>query len=115
MDSRVVLTLRSMQVAKGTHDLDANLALLRFYQYQPSIAKPAAITKVGTQATPLNPRPRNPRTLVLRMGVCSSRMQSRSLDVDVFHRAEGKRVFRRRSANLWRLHRCACHSKLRRG
>ena len=66
---------RWMQVAKGTHDLDANLALLRFYQYQPSIAKPATITKVSSRATPIKPRPSNPRNLVAQMGFCSSRMR----------------------------------------
>jgi hypothetical protein len=34
------------QVKAGTCDLEANLALLRFYQYSPSIAKVPVVQKV---------------------------------------------------------------------
>ncbi len=40
------LTLRGAQIKTGASDLDANLALLRFYQYSPSIAKVDVARKV---------------------------------------------------------------------
>jgi hypothetical protein len=36
-----------MQVKQGKPDVDSNLALLRFYQYQSATAKPAVVAKVG--------------------------------------------------------------------
>jgi len=42
------------QVKAGTLHLDANLALLRFYQYNPSTAKVEVARKVGA-ASPSNP------------------------------------------------------------
>uniref|UniRef100_A0A7S0YL26 Eukaryotic translation initiation factor 3 subunit K n=1 Tax=Hemiselmis tepida TaxID=464990 RepID=A0A7S0YL26_9CRYP len=38
------------QIKAGTSDLDANLALLRFYQYSPSIAKVDVARKILTKA-----------------------------------------------------------------
>uniref|UniRef100_A0A7S0Y1Q2 Eukaryotic translation initiation factor 3 subunit K n=2 Tax=Hemiselmis andersenii TaxID=464988 RepID=A0A7S0Y1Q2_HEMAN len=38
------------QIKTGTSDLDANLALLRFYQYSPSIAKVDVARKILTKA-----------------------------------------------------------------
>lgn len=46
----------SSQIKDETHDLDANLALLRFYQYNPSIAQ----VEVARKVAPPLPRPPNP-------------------------------------------------------
>lgn len=41
---------RGAQIASNTFDLDANLALLRFYQFQPTAVKPALLAKVLLKA-----------------------------------------------------------------
>jgi hypothetical protein len=46
-DLRGTLTARRRQVTKGTYDLEANLALLRFYQYAPATAKIPVVCKVS--------------------------------------------------------------------
>ncbi len=48
LQSPYILKLYS-QVKNGTHDLDANLALLRFYQYSPTTAKVDVTRKVFQQ------------------------------------------------------------------
>lgn len=40
---------RAGQVSKGTYDLEANLALLRFYQYNPATAKIPIVCKVSCE------------------------------------------------------------------
>lgn len=46
-----------MQVASKSFDLEANLALLRLYQFQPHLAKPAVLAKVLVKALMQLPSP----------------------------------------------------------